>query len=147
MKISKLKANDILFKVSDEEITDIVFKKDNNYKSIKSDIGIVLGGPSMIPNRIDKVIELYNQGLIDKILVSGGIGFFNRDKKIPEACKLEEYLFQNGIPKRDIIVEQYSKDTFDNIHYSLQLLEQYYDLDELSKRLKYVKYPIDFFMD
>ena len=135
MKVSTIKLYDILFELSYEEITNIVFKNDYNHTIKKSDIGIVLGGPSMIPHRINKVIELYNQKLIEKILVSGGIGFFNKDKKTPEAYKLEEYLFQNGIPKRDIIVEPYSKDTLDNIHFSLQLLEQYYDLDDLSLTL------------
>ena len=128
MKLSKLKISDILFRLSDDEITNIVFEKDNKFKKIKSTIGIVLGGPSMIPHRIDKVLELYNQGLIEKILVSGGIGFFNLDKKTPEARILEEYLFQRGIQKKDIIVEEQSTDTFDNIYFSIQILSQYFEL-------------------
>lgn len=98
-----------------EILEKIVFVKNKMPKSVV-DYGIVFGGPSMIPNRVDEAIRLYKEGMINKIVLTGGIGYFSQDKKNPEAYLMYEYLYNKRIPDEDIIVEYESKSTYDNIH-------------------------------
>lgn len=132
MKLSKIKISDILFKVNASDLKKIVFYKENTYKKGKCDIGILLGGKSMIPHRVEECIQLYKEGFIDKILISGGIGYVNIDRKTPEAHKLKNILINNGIPEDDIIIEDKSRSTIENIDYSLNILKDMYDLDTIS---------------
>jgi len=127
MKLSNIKYHDIIFG-SDTDIEKIVFDNDNQELQEKCDVGIVFGGISMIPHRIERAISLYENGLINKILVSGGIGFLNKDRKTPEAIKLKEYLLDKGIPQRDILVEDKSRNTHENILYFLEMLKNQYDI-------------------
>lgn len=132
MKLSQLKLSDILFKATATDLEKIVFMKKQKYKSIKCDVGILLGGKSMIPYRVDECINLYNNGLIDLILISGGIGYTNLDRKTPEAYKLKDILIEHGIPCDSIIVEDKSKSTIQNIEYSLNILSNMFDLKKIS---------------
>ncbi|MGN1371791.1 MAG: YdcF family protein [Candidatus Coprovivens sp.] len=88
------------------------------------DIAIIFGGPDMIPYRVDKAIELYNNKQIKKILVSGGIGYFKKRKNPKEAELMKQYLLNNNISKKDILIEDTSKSTKKNIKYSIELLKK-----------------------
>ena len=101
-----------------------------NDKLTNYDIAIVFGGPSMIPTRIEKSIKLYKQNKIKKILVTGGIGYFNKNKSTPEAHLMKEYLITNNIPIKDIIVEDKSKSTKENIINSINILKNNYDIQQ-----------------
>lgn len=83
----------------------------------------------MIPHRVEQAIRLYENKKIERILVSGGIGFLNLDRKTPEGLKKEKHLLENGVPKRDIIVESKLRNSFENISLSLDILKHEYDLD------------------
>lgn len=127
MTLSDIKYHNIIFG-SDNDIEKIVFDKDNQKLQEKCDIGIVFGGVSMIPHRIKQAISLYENGQINRILVTGGIGFFNKDRKIPEAIKLRNYLLDKGVFQSDILVEDKSRNTHENIRYFLEILKRQYDL-------------------
>lgn len=121
MYLSFFKYSDILFKFTDEEIEKIVF---NQYDKItKADIGIVLGGTSMIPSRADKAIELYKAKKIKKILVSGGVGYLNLKRNVTEAKLLKDYLLKHGVLNTDILIEDRSRNTYENFLYSYELLK------------------------
>ncbi len=105
-----------------KELGDKVFIP--NDKIIKCDIGIILGGVSMIPYRVEGGIKLYKEGKVSKLLVSGGIGFKAKNKDI-EAYKMKEYLLSKGIPEEDIIVEDKSRDTKENMINSIKLIDSY----------------------
>ena len=100
----------------------VVFR--DNDELVKSDIGIILGGISMIPYRVNGGIELYKKGIVKKLLVSGGIGFTAKNKNI-EAYEMKEYLINKGIPEEDIIVEDKSRNTKENMINSLKLIDSY----------------------
>jgi len=127
MRLSNIKYHDIIFG-SDKDIEKIVFDNDNQELQEKCDVGIVFGGISMIPHRIEQAISLYENGLINRILVSGGIGFLNKDRKTPEAIKLKNYLLDKGVSQRDILIEDKSRNTLENILYFLEILKSQYDL-------------------
>ena len=129
MRLSDVKYRDIIFG-SKEDIEKIVFDEKNQDLQEKCDVGVVFGGPSMIPHRIEQGISLYQNNQINKILVSGGIGFFNKDRKTPEAIKLEKYLLYRGVPKCDILVEAKSRNTRENIQFVMEILKNKYDLND-----------------
>lgn len=94
----------------------------------------------MIPYRIQKAIELYKNNKINKILVSGDIGYFNKNKKISEARIMYSYLLKNNIPKQDIFIENKSKNTIDNTLYSINLIKTKYN----QKRIKLLLISSDY---
>lgn len=64
-------------------------------------------------DRIFQALELYKEGIIEKIFISGGSGaVLNQENK--EAIILKDYLILIGIPNEDIIIEPYSKNTHEN---------------------------------
>lgn len=42
---------------------------------------------------------------------------------------MQNYLVENGIPKKDILVEDKARSTFENIKYSLELIKEKCDLE------------------
>ena len=88
-------------------------------------VGIVLGGITTDKEPRDRVhvsgsadrvlhaVQLYREGKIEKILVSGGSGKLLKDQ-VAEAVLLERVLLLSGIPPRDILVEAESRNTREN---------------------------------
>ncbi len=103
----------------------------------KHDIGILLGGYSDYDSEIDRIelgpnadrltatIELYRQKKIKKILISGGSGRMTEVSK-SEADSSREYLLSIGIPNRDILVENQSKNTHQNAELSQKIIQENY---------------------
>lgn len=114
-----------------KELEQYVFSYPQKKIDQKCDVAIIFGGSSMIPYRVDAGIKLYQEKKVKKILVSGKSGYLNHPKKT-EAQEMYEYLTKQGIPKEDILIEDASKSTKENVLYSLQLLEKDYDIKSLS---------------
>lgn len=106
------------------------------YPSLKHyDIGMLLGGFSsyntntkslkaeISGDRLTQTIKLYNQGVIDKILMSGGSGNF-LEKNPVEAIYTEEYLKAIQIPDSAIIIEKKSRNTKENFAYTIEILKK-----------------------
>lgn len=130
MKLSQLNYLNILFKYKKETLEKIVFTANKN--SNKYDIAIIFGGPDMIPNRINEAINLYKENKLNKILVTGGIGYFNKNRKVPEANIMYNYLLKENIPKKDILIENKSKNTIENILYSTSILNNIFQLKKIN---------------
>lgn len=131
MKLSKIKYFDIFFKYKKEDLESIVFTNNQYNENVIFDIAIIFGGVSMIPYRLDAAINLYNNKKVKKILVSGGIGFLSLDRKNREAHKMQEYLLINGVKKEDIIIEDKSRNTYENIIKSSSILKESYNLENI----------------
>ncbi len=86
----------------------------------------------MIPKRAMGAVFLYKNKKIDKILVTGGIGYFSYDKKNKEANKMQQFLLENGVRNTDIIIEDNSKNTYQNIKYSYNMLSDMYSLENIN---------------
>ncbi len=142
MKLTELSYIDIL-RASKDLIADIVYEQENNEVKEKCDIGLILGNESLMDIRCAKGIELYEQGLVEKLAVSGGIGFLNHDRKTPEANKMYDILRELGIPDKDIIVENESRDTKENITNTLKIVASKYSNIDI-KNLKYALITSDF---
>jgi uncharacterized SAM-binding protein YcdF (DUF218 family) len=99
------------------------------------DYGILLGGytqmtantpPGQVSffrsDRLIGTLQLYHQGKIKKILLSGGSGSLLA-KETPEAQLVRNYLLQLHIPDSVILVEDRSRNTRENALYSKALLD------------------------
>jgi uncharacterized SAM-binding protein YcdF (DUF218 family) len=103
------------------------------------DVGIVLGGMFCYNNdikeistlrsadRIWQALNLYHQGKIKKILISGDDGNIF-DQGLDEAKQLKEVLLKWKIPKEDILVEDVSRNTFENAVETKKLLKKHPEL-------------------
>ncbi|MDR2219945.1 MAG: YdcF family protein [Methylobacillus sp.] len=80
-----------------------------------SDIGVVLGSQVLVRGhpsprlqaRLDKAVELYQQGVLPRILVSGGI----ERNGISEAQVMANYLISQGIPREAILLDEHGNTT------------------------------------
>ncbi len=73
-------------------------------------------------DRLLQALDLYHKGYIDKIVISSGSGsLLNQD--IKEADFLKHYLLLTGFPEKDLIIENQSRNTFENAKNTHQKLK------------------------
>jgi len=119
--------SDVVYKIwEDDAIT--ISKIEETYE-----YGIVLGGFSGYDNKKDRIefndcgdrlsyaILLYKKGIIKKILISGGNGQLINEG-YSEANWSKRFLLEIGIPKEDILIENKSRNTYENAKYTSELL-------------------------
>lgn len=96
----------------------------------KDDYILVLGAglrdgtipTEILRNRLDAAIECAEKNDKAYIVVSGGQG---EDEDLPESHAMSKYLQENGVSKDRIIVEDESKNTFENFKYSKVKIEEH----------------------
>jgi len=93
----------------------------------QADAAVVLGAAVWSRNvspvfreRINHAVDLYRQGKVRKLIFTGGQGNSNEPT---EAAAASSYAQANGIPIQDILVEQKSHTTFENIVNAKQLAD------------------------
>lgn len=100
------------------------------------EIGIVLTGVTNLSktaydrtffnkgaDRITHALQLYQEGKIKKILITGGQGL-NPVNPQSEAEVLERFLVMTGVPAADVMIEDQSKNTAQNAAFSKSFLEE-----------------------
>lgn len=107
---------------------------DKNALNSSYDVAVVLGGVASFDeenkeiefhanvDRMLKVLPLYFNGTVEKILLSGGSGRLIFKEK--EANTLADYLLQIGVHKDDLIIEDRSRNTYENALYSAELIRK-----------------------
>lgn len=77
----------------------------------------------LLASRIDKAIEAYKLATKEdvKFIASGGKG---NDEKISEAKAISDYLIAEGIEKENIILEEKSTTTYENLKYSKEIAKK-----------------------
>ncbi|MDL2281061.1 YdcF family protein [Selenomonadales bacterium OttesenSCG-928-I06] len=105
---------------------DIYSYGDKN-EMTKADVAIVLGAevwndkPSPVfQERINHGIWLYQNGYVDKILFTGGKSNHN---KYSESFIARQYAIKNGVPSEDILIEEKSTITQENIYFAVQIIK------------------------
>ena len=97
-------------------------KKDFDYVIIHGS-GLLNGErvSKLLRDRLDKAIEVYRSDPSSTVLIpSGGQG---PDEKISEAEAMERYLLSKGIPEKDIIKEDRSTSTMENLRFSKEIID------------------------
>ena len=104
-----------------------IYTYGNNVIDVQGDAAIVLGaavwGNEVSPvfrERINHALDLYRSGKVRKIIFTGGQG--NRNE-LTEAAEARQYAIKNGIPERDILIEERSHTTYENLVYAKQLAD------------------------
>ena len=103
------------------------------------DIGILLGGYSnsqILPrhdrmnfnsraNRFLNGYELYRTGKVKKLLLTGGSGDLLQEQP-GEAGLMKDFLLRIGVPEEDIIMENESRNTWENAIFTKKILDERY---------------------
>jgi uncharacterized SAM-binding protein YcdF (DUF218 family) len=101
------------------------------------DVGLVLGGFSKkdtflkravffeANDRLMQALALYSEGKIKKIMISSGSAQVLH-QELKEADAVKDYLKTIGIPDSNIIIENQSRNTLENINYSKTILDSLY---------------------
>ncbi len=75
--------------------------------------GIIRGRPSLtLARRLDKALELYNNDVADRIIVSGDHGAKDYD----EVNTMREYLCERGVPKENVFMDHAGFSTYDTVY-------------------------------
>ncbi|MBQ4304314.1 MAG: YdcF family protein, partial [Lachnospiraceae bacterium] len=76
----------------------------------------------LLKDRLDKAVSVYKKDPTPpKLIPSGGKG---DDETISEAEAMKRYLMEQGIPEEDILPEDRSKTTYENLAYSKAILDR-----------------------
>ncbi|MBC7650658.1 MAG: YdcF family protein, partial [Deinococcales bacterium] len=105
----------------------------NLEKGKQYEAGILLGGMTMFnkngkgyfndrEDRFMQTLKLYNQGVIKKIIVSGGSGQLLGNEPA-EAVFLQQQFLANNVKPSDIFIESKSRSTFENALFSKHILD------------------------
>ncbi len=83
--------------------------------------GVFRGRPSpVLRSRIDHAVGLYNDGVVDKIIFTGGIG---RNDTLSEAEVSANYAESRGVSPADILLEDKSTSTIENLRFAGEIGE------------------------
>ena len=120
-------SNGFIYRIFNEKWNIEFELKDNQY-----DYGILMGGMISLNSTAENIqflknndhflntIELYKKGIIKKILISGASGSMITEMK--EAYILKGFLTKIGIPSKRILIEEKSKNTYENAIYCQKII-------------------------
>jgi uncharacterized SAM-binding protein YcdF (DUF218 family) len=94
---------------------------------IQSDAAVVLGaavwGTEVSPvfsERINHALDLYTSGKVKKLIFTGGPG---DSYELSESAAARDYAIARGIPAFDILIEEKSHTTYENILYAKEVAD------------------------
>lgn len=109
--------------LTDEQIDNIVYSgiEDDN---LSSEYALVFGNSMLIKERVNTSVGAYKEGRIQKLVFMGGVnGVSNQNNStIPEAIKMKELALTLGVKESDILIDDTSNNTFENIENAIKLL-------------------------
>lgn len=98
-----------------------------NYSEAKSDVAIVLGAGTnngklspVFRERINHSIFLFKKGRVDKIFFTGGFG---KGQHQSDSQVAKNYALSYGIPEKDILIEDRSQYTFQNLREAKPIMD------------------------
>lgn len=108
-------------------VTDICLFSTEEQKC-EADVAIILGASAyngevspVYQERINHGITLYNEGYVEKLIVTGGIG---EDNEVSDANIAKQYAISQGVPDIDILTEDSSTITQENLENSKVIMEE-----------------------
>ena len=109
--------------LTDEQIDTIVYSNIED-DELPSEYALVFGNNMLINERVNSAIDSYRKGRIKKFIFMGGInGVSNQDNStIAEAIKMKELALSLGVNEENILIDDTSNNTFENIENAMKLL-------------------------
>lgn len=93
-----------------------------------ADVAIVLGAGTyngvvspVYQERINHGIWLYENGYVEKLILTGGYG---AGSSVSDAAAAKQYAVSAGMPESDILLEERSAITQENLQYAKELMEE-----------------------
>lgn len=126
MWVSKIEEKDLTAEVINRLLFDGI--EDNGEKA---DCIIVLGSRKAMVNRVPKAVELYQSGRAPKLMLCGGITSTTPGRTVSEADHMSLRAIDMGVPEDDIIVENTSVNTIENILCSMLELQRAFMLNRV----------------
>jgi uncharacterized SAM-binding protein YcdF (DUF218 family) len=114
------------------KITDYIFLP---ARREKADLALVFG--TRHHEAVEAAAEAYREGLVPKILVSGGV---NRVTGENEAERMKRELVELGVPEGDIITEGKSTNSLENVLFSLKTIDKEIGLGNVARVMTVVKH-------
>lgn len=127
MWVSTINENELSPEIIDRLLFDGI--EDNGEKA---DCIMVLGSRKAMVNRVPKAVELYKAGRAPKIMLCGGITSTTPGRTVSEADHMSLRAIDMGVPEDDIIVENTSVNTIENILCSMLELQRAFMLDKVT---------------
>ncbi|MFI8575412.1 YdcF family protein [Rossellomorea aquimaris] len=119
-------------KLTNSQMTNLLFKDmEDNHEN--GDCIFCVGSSTAIQYRLPKAVELYHQGRAGKILFSGGAKW--NGSEFSEAHELKCEAMALGVPEEDILTEEISLHTLENVIASLLVLSREFHLHNLQRLL------------
>ena len=94
-----------------------------------ADVAIVLGAstynghPSPVyQERINHAVDLYNKHLVKKIITTGGYG---KGNPVSDAYNAKQYVVSQGVPEDDVLTEDQSTVTLENLINAKKIMDVY----------------------
>jgi uncharacterized SAM-binding protein YcdF (DUF218 family) len=98
------------------------------YSDGPADAAVVLGAAvwnsdvsPVFRERINHGIDLYRKGKVKKLIFTGGQG---NPGEPTESSAAQQYAMKNGVPRDDILIEEQSHNTYENIEYAKDLADR-----------------------
>lgn len=104
--------------MTNKEITQYIFLDDHDPRG---DIALVFGTWNAWKGSVEKAAELYKKALVPKIIFSGGI---NKNTEMTEGVAMAEEAIELGIRREDILIEDKSTNTLENVIFSLKIIDK-----------------------
>jgi hypothetical protein len=117
IKISQLDPNEL----TDLQMTELLYQNIRDDQE-KGDLIFVPGSSKAVEYRLPKAIQLYQEGRAKKILFSGGVKW--EGSHVTEAELLKQKAMEQGIPEEDILIENLSQHTKENVLASLLVMDR-----------------------
>lgn len=119
MKLSSI--NDCNF--TDYEIQNIVYNNEENEENTKYGLVFGAGIDAILKSRVYTAVMAYKTKKIQKIILSGD-GSKNPDGNgLKETIRMIDLAIKLGVKEEDIIIEDKSNTTVENIEFSMNLIE------------------------
>ena len=104
-----------------------IYSFGNTRSDASADAAIVLGAAvwssgvsPVFRERINHGIDLYQNGKVRKLIFTGGQG---NPGEPTESSAARDYALQSGVPLQDILIEQKSHTTYENIRYAKEVAD------------------------
>ncbi|MEN2766009.1 YdcF family protein [Ornithinibacillus xuwenensis] len=126
MLISSLEPENL----SDDQMRTLLFRgiSDDHHSG---DCIFVPGSSKAVQYRLPKAVQLYQEGRASKILFSGGVIW--EGESDPEAILLKQEAIRLGVKEQDILIEDNSLHTKENVLASLLVLDRAFNLHEIER--------------
>lgn len=126
MFVSELKEDDLTVDVVDRLLFHGIVDS-----GVNVDCAIVLGSKKAPVYRVPVAVEAYKAKRTNKIMVCGGTIRDFPDGKYSEASLMYKAALELGVAAEDIIIEETSQNTVENIQYAIQELDRTFGLNNV----------------